>query len=187
MARFADLAAAPIIISKINYLNFDEAMTSKYGIRVRNWPLTDFKCPGKINSLPALQILYNAFKNDVTTFYKMSPTELEAWRNERYRPVPVPVPYSPLASNNPNPIPISTPAASPTSDAALIPAQPEVTTPVQLTPIGNSACSHPAIGEKGIYSAVFAVNGQQLVMKKPRKQRSDKGKKRGNNVRTTGS
>ena len=72
------LAAAPAVI-KINYLNFDDAITNKYGIVVRSWPLKEFKCPGKINSLPDLQVLYNAWNNGLTTFYKMSLPELEEW------------------------------------------------------------------------------------------------------------
>jgi hypothetical protein len=173
-------------------------MTNKYGIIVRNWPLKDFKCPGKINSLPALLVLYNAFKNDVATFYKMSPAELEDWRDQRFCAVPVPsstplsLPPSNIETPVPTSVPLPTPAISPAPDAPA--PTPEAIDPTVVIAVASNSILDPTpsnaivpiIGDKRTYSAVFTVDGQQLVTKKPRKQRSDKGKKRGANARARG-
>ena len=170
------MAAAPAIV-KINYLNFDDMITNKFGIIVRNWPLKDFKCPGKINSLPDLQVLYHAWHNDVTTFYKMTPVELDEWRKQRYLPVqPVLPAFAPASA----PIPAVPVPASPMTST---PGEAEAPVTQPSLPFANSESSAPPPAA-GTFSGVFAVNGQRLVAKKPRQPRSDKGKKRGPNART---
>ena len=80
-------AAAPFIIPRMNYQTFDDTITNKYGVRIHNWPLSKFTSPGKLTCRTDLETLYYALKNGTTTFSKMTPTELEAWREERARRV----------------------------------------------------------------------------------------------------
>jgi hypothetical protein len=156
-------------------------MTNKYGIIVWNWPLKDFKCPDKINSLLALLVLYNAFKNDVATFYKMFPAELNDWHDQRFCAIPVPfsTPLSLPPSNIKTPvstsIPLPTPAISSAPDAPA--PTPKAIDPTVVIAVASNSILNPTpfnaivpiIGDKRMYSAIFTIDRQQLVTKKPRK------------------
>jgi hypothetical protein len=67
------------------YSNFDDNITSKYGVVIENWPLKKFCSPGDISSKPELQVLYHAWKSGSTVFRKMSRTEFEDWEDARFR------------------------------------------------------------------------------------------------------
>ena len=41
----------------VNYANFPEKITAKYGVRCIRWPLRKFEAPGRINSLVSLHEL----------------------------------------------------------------------------------------------------------------------------------
>lgn len=188
--------AAPLIIPKINYVSFDDAITHKYGIIIRNWPLKAFVSPGKMNSASDLEVLYYAFMNDVTTFYKMSPPELEVWREERTQKrlaqtlvqtasLLVPMMPDPAASSS---TPTSPPIRIDTSHLNSAPDSPANanTASVSGTPAPHLATvpAATAEGNKRPYEAVLDISGESLVAKKPRRIRRDAGKKRGLNKRS---
>lgn len=223
-------AAAPLVIPRMNYVSFEEAMTNKYGIVLRRWPLNYFVCPGQISSVADLEVLYEAFKNDVTTFYKMTPAELDEWRAERARKrlaaqqaADSTTPDAGTSSSPPSTssraatpsaaTPSSTPSAATssstpsTSAAAVEPsATPSASSPVAnvsratetsgpgvgpqvdapLTQIigASSPDAGFAVGDKRPIEAVFVLTGEHLVGTKPKRVRSDKGKKRGPNKKT---
>ncbi|KIP01436.1 hypothetical protein PHLGIDRAFT_17194 [Phlebiopsis gigantea 11061_1 CR5-6] len=167
-------AAAPVPIGKINYKNFNK-ITEKYGIVCDGWPLERFCCPGDINSMPELNVLRNAFKTDAARFRKLSNAELIEWRKARLAAAapqaPAPTPALNIAididieNRGPASLTDDTPAAAAATEVPVVPA----------------AAAAPVAP---FQQAVFNVNGGAVTQARPRKQRSDKGKKRGPNRRT---
>ncbi|KAG2366994.1 hypothetical protein BDR07DRAFT_1258103, partial [Suillus spraguei] len=77
--HFSEEAAALLKISWMYYVNFDNNITSKYCVVCKNWPLSKFCCPGDINSLNELHVLFHSFVTNATKFLKFSDTEFEHW------------------------------------------------------------------------------------------------------------
>ncbi|KAI0712640.1 hypothetical protein C8Q76DRAFT_588840, partial [Earliella scabrosa] len=65
-------------IQKMFYVNFEEHITLRFGIYVKNWPLKKFAAPGSLSRVE-LQVLLNAWKNDVTQFCELSDDEWKKW------------------------------------------------------------------------------------------------------------
>ena len=66
------------------YTNFDNNITDKHGIIVKNWPLPAFSAPGDIRTVTELKILYNAWESGTAHFYQMTTAEATKWVNERH-------------------------------------------------------------------------------------------------------
>jgi len=181
-----EVAQTPV--SKMFYTNFDSQVTAKHGVVVVNWPLKLFSSPSDIGSMTELKVLYNAWKTGTTTFCKLTPAEWEDWETTRFNacmaesqqvdeidsqlqtnyrstavgsslfessqsPLPTPMPSSQLDGHD----------AGPTFASFRLPA----------TQAANARVVTDA-------TTVLGMNGQGVTMvKKPRKVRSDKGKKRG--------
>ena len=195
-------AAAPSAIGKINYKNF-EKITQKYGIVYEGWPLERFCSPGSINSVPELTVLRNAFTSGAASFRRLSDDELEEWRRAqaaRARQLTIAAattttPTSDLALNaaqsghaspgtashpivaNDGVLCAGSPAPLASSSQANAPAPSSSSLAVANT-------QHAVVGDQN--QVVFSVNSGALVPRKPRKQREDKGKKRGPYKRTKG-
>jgi len=71
-------------ITRMAYDRFNELITEKYHVVVRNWPLKQFCNPSAITSRIELQLLYNAWESGVTYFQKLTPEEMEVWENNRF-------------------------------------------------------------------------------------------------------
>lgn len=65
------------------YTNFDDNITDKHGIIVKNWPLSVFCAPGDIRTLTELKVLCNAWESGTAHFYRMNMDEATKWVNER--------------------------------------------------------------------------------------------------------
>ncbi|TFK78125.1 hypothetical protein K466DRAFT_607290, partial [Polyporus arcularius HHB13444] len=78
--REVSLLAARGSITKMYYTNFEKHITLKYGIVLQNWPLQEFKAPGKFSSIPLLQMLSDCFKQGTSQFVALSDVEWAAWR-----------------------------------------------------------------------------------------------------------
>jgi hypothetical protein len=61
------------------YVSFDEQITKRHGIVVKNWPLTEFKNPSSVGTKTELEILWNAWNSDATHFYRMTKSEYDDW------------------------------------------------------------------------------------------------------------
>ncbi|KAI0686685.1 hypothetical protein BC835DRAFT_1420287 [Cytidiella melzeri] len=174
-------AVAPCSVSKMFYTNFDMHITEKYGIVVVNWPLPQFVAPGSIDSRLELQTLYNAWLSGSTHFRCLSPSETETWMQQRFSTqVAAALATSPpvdqgTPDNSSSGTPADAPALLPDTSSTM-PAS-SSTTSVPATSQGTSDlhATLTAMPQTGI----FMVSGAPLVTQKPRKQRSDKGKKRG--------
>ena len=70
----------------MSYVNFDKAITERYGIVIENWPLTKFRAPGEICSRPELEILVTSWTSGATRFRSMSDEEWMAWRTTQLPP-----------------------------------------------------------------------------------------------------
>lgn len=68
----------------MNYKSFDTAITAKYGVVCDNWPLETFCCPGEINGRTELEVLYQAWKNGVAQFRKLTAAELSEWKHKTF-------------------------------------------------------------------------------------------------------
>ncbi|KAE9389241.1 hypothetical protein BT96DRAFT_755967, partial [Gymnopus androsaceus JB14] len=64
---------------RMNYTNFPDRITKRYGIIVRNWPLEEFVNPGSIGTKAALDTLWNAWNSNTAHFYRMSNQEFQQW------------------------------------------------------------------------------------------------------------
>ncbi|KAI0686723.1 hypothetical protein BC835DRAFT_1420231 [Cytidiella melzeri] len=175
------------LVATLSFVSVTDAhITEKFGIIVVNWPLAQFIAPGSINSRLELQTLYNAWSTGATYFQCLTPAEAEAWHKERFsRQVAAAVstvtetlPDASVGgdqvSSTDNPVPEP---GTPTDNAGpsnALPASGDASAPPP--PLGSASDQQTtSIAQTG----VFAVSGATLVTKKPRKQRSDKGKKRG--------
>ncbi|KAF9490628.1 hypothetical protein BDN71DRAFT_1353533, partial [Pleurotus eryngii] len=65
---------------RMNYANFTEAITMKYGLVLTGWPLPDKFCsPGDLSSRNELSILQHTWSTKQARFRKMSEEEFEVW------------------------------------------------------------------------------------------------------------
>ena len=60
------------------YDRFNELVTDKYHVVVRNWPLKKFCNPSAVTSCIELELLYNAWQSGATYFQKLTREEFEA-------------------------------------------------------------------------------------------------------------
>lgn len=68
----------------MQYDRFDDLITRKYGVVVKNWPLKRFCNPSAVATRIELEILFNSWESGATRFEKLSQDELRAWENERF-------------------------------------------------------------------------------------------------------
>ena len=203
-------AAAPSAIGKMNYKNFAK-ITHKYGIVCEGWPLERFCSPGDINSVPELTVLRNAFTSGAAFFRRLSDVELEEWRERQAAhahqlavgAATETTSTQDLTSNAAQPGPAFLETASPSTAVNDGPSHAGTSTPLVSSSQANAPppsssslavvntqhaavvnAQHPAVVNQN--QVVFTVNGGALVPRKPRKQREDKGKKRGPYKRTKG-
>jgi len=66
------------------YDRFDELITEKYRVVVKNWPLKKFCNPSAVTSRIELELLYNAWQSGATYFERLTCEEMEAWENDRF-------------------------------------------------------------------------------------------------------
>ncbi|KDQ10068.1 hypothetical protein BOTBODRAFT_640759 [Botryobasidium botryosum FD-172 SS1] len=112
--------AAGVDKVRMVYGNFGQHVTAKYGLVIDNWPLPRFCSPSDIGSAMEVNILFNAWKNDVAKFRKLSPSELAAWFAARAQDSVVAAAAPPAAANSATPAPVTTPTpTSSTPDASL--------------------------------------------------------------------
>ena len=97
------------------YTNFDENITDKHGIIVKNWPLPVFCAPGDIHTVTELRVLYNAWESGTAHFYRMTMDEATKWVKERLSSA-IATSSLPLISNT---IPSATGVTAPSANQDL--------------------------------------------------------------------
>jgi hypothetical protein len=68
----------------MEYDQFDELVTARHCIIVKNWPLKKFSNPSNVTSRIELEVLYNAWQSGATYFQKLTRGEMEAWESDRF-------------------------------------------------------------------------------------------------------
>lgn len=66
------------------YDRFDELITARYHVIVKNWPLKKFCNPSAVTSRIELELLYNSWRSGATSFQKLTDGEMEAWESSRF-------------------------------------------------------------------------------------------------------
>lgn len=184
---------------RMNYANFTEAITAKYGLVLTGWPLPDKFCsPGDLSSRNELSILQHAWSTKQARFRKMSEEEFEAWKTQRMERITQEIQNACMASDTSSQSPTSsrmpTPSPSNVSSSTLGSTNSaNATSNTPLPPPGLSrgpGSSQPLPTSSQFtfqvvdFSSVTTATGEALpITKKPRKQRSDKNVKRGPRTR----
>lgn len=179
----------PHHVGKINYKNFASAITAKFGVVYENWPLELFRCPGEINSRAELETLYQAWKNGVARFRKLSAAELAEWRQAQFEEQLAADRTERVHANEEDGAPPEHQTPSASSPRTIEPVAPSSTPPVAIPDAPAQSPMQdiqPSTGDKRTFSSVLSLTSEGLVPKRKRAKRSDSGTKRGPNVRTTG-
>ncbi len=182
------------------YVNFEEHITMRYGIIVKNWPLKRFAAPGSLSRVE-LEVLLHAFKNKLTTFRELDDEEWVDWKDAYRRGLATMFDGDPTASLDeevqspatsaaaapdpgPGPAPTSAAAAPPAPTSAA--AAPPAPAPPAAAPLPAAAA--PPAAALGVtlnfINAVTNADGSALIIpkraRKPRAQKASGKRKRGN-------
>ena len=72
----------------MQYLNYEEQIVIRYGIKLEGWTYDTLKNPSELStSLPPLQALSNAIDNGTCKFIRMSATEKKKYEDNFYSKV----------------------------------------------------------------------------------------------------
>lgn len=61
------------------YAGFIDTFTRRYGVIVKNWPLSEFKNPSSVGTKTELELLLSAWNTGAAYFYRMPPSEHREW------------------------------------------------------------------------------------------------------------
>jgi len=195
--------AANVNVPRMYYKNFDDNITAKYGVVCKGWPLAKFCSPADIGSRNEVEILYNAWKTDTTTFQRLTSDEWASWNDARFRNALEEMGNGATVSDGTDEpagphevIDSTTTTLHDTHDAPTtlglqlpIPTQPGDTTatsskrpvpPDDSNPSGSKKRKMAPLTDSAAINTLTSITGTPLtITKKPRKQHSDIGKKRG--------
>lgn len=181
----------------MNYANFSDAITAKFGVVIIGWPLPDRFCsPGDITSKNELTVLHHAWVSKQTRFRKMSDEEFNAWTLERVERLTHEVQNASSASNTNESVSnmANTNGGTSNSDSS---ASASGSGSDMLAGLPSSSSSPPLLQSPAMppqvpssasqikfqlvdFGSVTTASGEPVpVTKKPRKTRSDKNVKRG--------
>ena len=96
----------------MTYDRFDDLITQKFAVVIRNWPLKNFCNPSSVGSRIELETLYNGWHSGATRFEKLSTEEMTAWENERFASRLAVMSAAPPKSVHSPPPDVSLPASS---------------------------------------------------------------------------
>ena len=100
----------------MQYDRFDDLITHKHGVIIKNWPLKRFCNPSAVATRIELDVLPSSWESGATCFQKLSRDEMHAWESEQFSSR-----VAIMMSSSPSP---STPA----------PTTPDLIAPVPSTP-----------------------------------------------------
>lgn len=108
---------------------FDDLITKKHGVIIKNWLLKQFRNPSTAATRVELEVLFNSWESKATRFEKLSEDEKAAWENEHFlsRVVMMSSPPSASIPTTSSPIPNPTPSIPP---APIQPSDPVPPIPV---------------------------------------------------------
>lgn len=160
------------------YKNFDENITAKYGVVIDGWPLERFCNPSNIASRTEISVLRSSFESGTTRFRLLTQPELDTWSETQFQAA---VMTGPVASTTPTPTSTPQQPAEPHDENMNLGISSANSVSVES---GTSICDNVSdrlpLTASFINFGVTSTDGTPtIISKKPRKERSDKGKKRG--------
>ena len=117
---------------QMQYNRFDDLITHKYGIVVKNWPLNQFCNPSAVATWIELELLLNSWESGATRFQQLSKDEMHGWENKHFSSKLTMMSLSPPSTPTPVPPLLTAPLAPPAPD--LIPLVPSVAVPPEPAP-----------------------------------------------------
>jgi hypothetical protein len=76
---------AGVKVSRMNYQNFEDGITDKFGVVLENWPLKTFCSPSDIKSRNEVKVLFHAWDSGATRFRKMPVAEWKEWQEKQFQ------------------------------------------------------------------------------------------------------
>lgn len=70
--------------TRMQYDRFNDLITQKYGIIVKNWPLKQFRNQSTAATRIELELLFNSWESGATRFQKLSEDEKHAWETKHF-------------------------------------------------------------------------------------------------------
>jgi len=181
--------AAKTKVPRMYYKNFDHNITEKYGVVCS---------PADLNSRNEVEILYNAWKTGTTTFQRLTEEEWESWRNARFQGALAEMMRDLDAESGAEDDEMESGPGDPSSTTASDdthsigvphghqPMDTAITTSLKrLAPADSTSGSSKKrrtapLADSQVINTLTSPKGTPLaITKKPRKPRSDIGKKRG--------
>jgi hypothetical protein len=179
-------------VPRMYYQNFDKSITAKYGVVVENWALPKFCNPSEIHSQNEVKVLLNALQSGATRFRKLSAAELEEWDQKQFEDELAETGVISCANGGISNGPISPGDCSrpmetrtePIHGASIqlpstIPSPADVPPSLELVGRPEELTMNP---RRSIGAIVVTNRLGVVVVRKPRKTRSDKGQVRGQRV-----
>ncbi|KAG6875042.1 hypothetical protein C0992_005414 [Termitomyces sp. T32_za158] len=187
--------------TRMVYVNFESKFTWNLGICLDGWPLPKFCSPSDLKTRAEVTLLLSAWKSGTTHFRQMGQEEWKQWREKRQRtsattaatasrsdlPPAESMPSRPSSPENPQE---ELHATSPSTDhpEPVLSPNPSSQGPIP-TSTGVIASSGKQNSVEFIHSSgvTLAMGDTLIITKRQRKERSDKGVKRGPRAKKTAS
>jgi len=121
----------------MQYNRFDDLITRKYGVVIKNWPLDSFCNPSAVRTRVGLELLFNGWQSGLTHFRKLSKDEMSTWESEQFS--------SRLATTSSSPPPAPVLAALPNARVSppSVPSSPPPVDMVLLSELAGQEASQP--------------------------------------------
>ena len=147
-------------IHKMNYVNFDDAITAKFGIVREAWPPgVPFQSPSAMTHLEA-EICLHAFQNNAARFRSLTDEEWREWLKARYTPKAL---EEPAAAEG-------DPADSAAQASGVIETAKTAETPTAATPAESSTTSETTWRERRPHGPHGRAHGYDCAVSACRRQ-----------------
>lgn len=156
----------------MQYDRFDDLITQKHGVIVKNWPLPQFRNPSVAATRIELGILFNSWESGKTQFLKLSEDEKRAWEKECFSsqvammslPPPASIPTASSPTSDPT-TPIPSSSTQPQGPVPPIPISAEM---VLFSDLAEQNISRPASDDTGQGAASITPPNAQLPPPNPK-------------------
>ena len=155
----------------MQYDRFDDLITQKHGVIVKNWPLRQFRNPSTAATRIELDILFNSWESGKSQFLKLSEDEKRAWEKEHFSsrvtmmslhpPASIPTASSPTSDPT---TPIPSTSTQPLDPVPPVPISAEM---VLFSNLAEQNISRPASNDTGQGAASITPLNTQLPPPNP--------------------
>ena len=148
---------------QMQYNRFDDLITRKYGVVIKNWPLETFCNPSAVRTRVGLELLFNGWESGATHFRKLSKDEMSVWESEQFSSRLATTTTSPPPALSPTTLPDaqvtppSVPSSPPPEDMVLLSELARPQAPQPASDLGQGATPTPLLDNR------FPAPNSQLV------------------------